>query len=165
MRIQDIDQPGDLLLKNDAYLSNLSTSLYNIDISKILRHRTQHGISSYIPFTTHEQWEKVFNHNFVVDIFVSAPSAISWIKLDRKYCDDRYGSFSTQQLAKDACSKDTNCQGVYDQGCDSGADNIYLCRTSATYLSSISSCIFHKNENGKYFKSFYFIDTLLITLY
>ena len=78
--------------------------------------------------------------------------------LDKKHCyEDRYGSFSTIQSAKDACSNDPNCQGVYDQGCDSDANDIYLCPTSATYETSSSSCIFQKNENGKNFKSFNFI--------
>ena len=96
---------------------------------------------------------------WLVDIFVSGPSA--YTKLDQKHCwGDHYGSFPTIQSAKDSCSNDTNCQGVYDQGCDSEADDIYLCRTSATYSDSSSSCIFQKNENGKYFISFYFTETI-----
>ena len=60
-----------------------------------------------------------------------------------------------------ACSGDGNCQGVYDNGCDAGANNavgyndIFLCPTSASYRDSSRSCIYQKNENGKYSKSFY----------
>ena len=89
-------------------------------------------------------------------MFVSVTS--EYKKMDKKHCyDDRYGRFSTIQSAKDACSNDTNCQGVYDQGCNSRANEIFLCPTSATYETSSSSCIFHKNGNGKYFKSYYFV--------
>ena len=76
--------------------------------------------------------------------------------MKEKHCwGDHYGSFPTIQSAKDACSNDTNCQGVYDQGCDSGANDIFLCQTSTTYSSSSSSCIFQKNVNGMYCKLFY----------
>ena len=65
------------------------------------------------------------------------------------------------QSAKDACSNDTNCQGVYDRDCKSGGsnvvDDIHLCPTLATYSESSSGCIFQKNKNGKYFESFNFI--------
>ena len=54
-----------------------------------------------------------------------------------------------------ACSGDANCQGVYDNGCDAGANDIFLCPTSATYRNSSRSCIYQKNENGKYLESFY----------
>ena len=82
--------------------------------------------------------------------------------LDQKHCDnDGYGSFSTIQSAKDACSKDTNCQGVYDRDCNSVGsnvvDDIHLCPTSAKYSKSLSGCIFQKNKNGIYSKSFNFI--------
>ena len=56
-----------------------------------------------------------------------------------------------------ACSADGNCKGVYDNGCDAKANDIYLCPTSATYRNSMGgSCIYQKNENGNYFKSFHF---------
>ena len=82
--------------------------------------------------------------------------------LDKQHCEtDRYGSFSTMKSAKDACSNDTNCQGVYDRDCKSGGSNlvndIHLCPTSATYSESSSGCIYQKNKDGIYFKSFNFI--------
>ena len=40
---------------------------------------------------------------------------------------------------------DSNCQGVYDQGCDAGANDIYLCPIGITYSSQTSaSCIYQK---------------------
>ena len=54
-----------------------------------------------------------------------------------------------------ACSADGNCQGIYDNGCDVGANDIFLCPTSATYRNSSRSCIYQRNENGKYLKYFY----------
>ena len=81
-----------------------------------------------------------------------------YTKLDKKYCwwIKSYGSFSTIQSAKDACSADSNCQGVFDKRCDAKAE-IYLCPISAAYLDFdyYGSCIFQKNEKGKYSKSFY----------
>ena len=69
---------------------------------------------------------------------------------------DEYGKFSSIQSAKDACSADSNCQGVYDKRCDADPYNIYLCPTSVKlYPSPIRSCVFQKNEKGKYSKSFY----------
>jgi len=72
-----------------------------------------------------------------------------YTKLDDKHCfPDRYKEFSTIQSAKDACSADSNCKGVYDRSCDAQANDIYLCPTSVTLRNStISSCIFQKNEN------------------
>ena len=70
------------------------------------------------------------------------------------------------QSAKDACSNDTNCQGVYDRDCNSGGsnvvDDIHLCPTLATYSESSSGCIYQKNKNGIYSKSFKFIHQFII---
>ena len=74
-----------------------------------------------------------------------------YTKLDKKYCSNwSYGSFSTIPSAKDACSADSNCQGVYDKKCDGKAD-IELCQKGDTYVDSpdFGSCIFQKNEKGK----------------
>ena len=59
-----------------------------------------------------------------------------------------------------ACSADGNCKGVYDNGCNAKANDIYLCPNLAIYRNSIGSCIYQKNENGNYFKSFYFNNKL-----
>ena len=68
----------------------------------------------------------------------------------------RLGTFSTIQSAKDACSKDVNCEAVFDPGCDESANDIYLCPISASYRFAVGYCIFQKNRNGKYLKSFCF---------
>ena len=58
--------------------------------------------------------------------------------------NERYGSYTTIQAAKDACISDSNCQGVYDQGCDAGANDIFLCPIGISYSSSSASCIYQK---------------------
>lgn len=64
-----------------------------------------------------------------------------------KHCyHDRYGSYATIEAALNACTGDNKCQGVYDQGCEAEADDIYLCPTTATYTTSYSSCIYQKGK-------------------
>jgi len=73
-----------------------------------------------------------------------------YTKLDDKECwTKKYKQFSTVQLAKDACSADSNCKGVYDHECDAGAKDIYLCPISVlgtAYYSPVNSCVYQKNE-------------------
>ena len=95
---------------------------------------------------------KITKTNIHAIIFI----VLGYSKLLGKSCyPDRYGRFSTMQSAMAACSADGNCQGVYDKGCNVGANDIFLCPTSATYRDSSRSCIYQNNENGKYSKSFY----------
>ena len=93
---------------------------------------------------------------YVVNIFVSDEP---YMKLDDKECwTKKYKQFSTVQLAKDACSADSNCKGVYDHECDAGAKDIYLCPISVlgtAYYSPVNSCVYQKNEPGKYSISLY----------
>jgi len=81
------------------------------------------------------------------DVGVVCTALFGYTKIDKKHCNgNHYRNFSTIQSAKDACSNDANCRGVYDQGCDAEAEDIYLCRKSATYSDSPSSCIFQIHE-------------------
>jgi len=86
---------------------------------------------------------------FILPLVISSPiSEREYTKLSLKHCyPNKYGSYSSLQSAVTACSADRNCQGVYDQGCETGAGNIYLCSTSATHTSSEGSCIYQKKEN------------------
>ena len=70
--------------------------------------------------------------------------------------NDEYGSYVTIEEAKNACTSDNNCKGVYDHGCDAGAGRfgITLCAITATYQTSTeNSCIYQKME-GKFIHAF-----------
>ena len=82
-----------------------------------------------------------------------------YMKLNKKFCSGRYGTYRTIQSAMTACSTDANCQGVYDKGCDATGYLIDLCPTSAIYKDSEEgSCIYQKNKNCKYINSFHFYE-------
>ena len=73
-----------------------------------------------------------------------------YIKLNQKQCyRGKYGTYSTLDAAINACEGDSNCGGVYDQGCDAGANDIFLCASSTKYGFAETSCIYEKNEVGK----------------
>ena len=73
--------------------------------------------------------------------------AITYTQLTLKHCNGvEYNSYSTQLAAKQACSLDSNCAGVYDQGCDESADDVFLCPVGTTYETSGSSCILEKGN-------------------
>ena len=73
-------------------------------------------------------------------------------KLSYKHCwDDRKGSYSTIDKAKDACNQNTDCKGVYVQDCNADPNNIYLCPSNAVFRNSSSSCI-HEKIEGKFTK-------------
>ena len=67
-----------------------------------------------------------------------------------KWCDEKYGEYSSVEDAKSACSADSNCQAVYDGGCDESQDDVYLCSLGQIYRNSDgndlweSSCIYEK---------------------
>ena len=73
--------------------------------------------------------------------------AIAYTQLALKHCNDvKYNTYNTQLAAKEACTLDSNCAGVYDNGCDEGAGDVYLCPVGTTYASSSSSCILEKGN-------------------
>ena len=75
-------------------------------------------------------------------------------KINLKHCSsEKYGVYTTISAAQNACSADSNCKGVYDQGCDAGANDIYLCPVTATYQTSGSSCIYEKLGKIKIFEN------------
>lgn len=75
------------------------------------------------------------------------PEGNIYKKLDKKHCasdvDYGYGSFGSVREAQAACSRDWNCQSVYDSGCVS--QTVYLCPFGSDYSSSVSSCIYEKD--------------------
>ena len=89
---------------------------------------------------------------FTCKIILMFYTDVIYAKLRSKHCsDDKYGSYTTIEAAQNACTRDNNCQGVYDEGCDAlaGLDGIFLCPKNAPYRTSGSSCIYQKVE-GKF---------------
>ena len=83
-------------------------------------------------------------------IFLNVSDFIRFVKLNEKHCwGGSYGSYLTLQAAIDDCEGDSNCGGVYDQGCDAGYKDIFLCESSTNYASSGDSCIYEKTEIGE----------------
>jgi hypothetical protein len=74
------------------------------------------------------------------------PDTGDWNKLEKKHCwMEKYGTYTTVEAAKLACTSDPTCTAVYDQGCDAGANDIYLCGAVPNgYTSSAHSCIYEK---------------------
>ena len=82
---------------------------------------------------------------FFIYLYVS--DFIGYVKLSRKHCfNGKYGSYSTLEAAIDDCKGDSNCGGVYDQGCDAGFKDIFLCESPTNYRFSVDSCIYEKTE-------------------
>ena len=68
-------------------------------------------------------------------------------KLSLKHCNtNKYGSYTTLNLAKLACLSDANCRGVYDTGCND-KDEYTLCDGSRGFDKSGSSCVYEKWSN------------------
>ena len=78
-----------------------------------------------------------------------------YTKIELKYCvasdwivsNDGYVTYSTVAEAKVGCNLNSECQAVYDNGCDESENNIYLCRVGTNYGNSGSSCIYEKGKN------------------
>lgn len=87
---------------------------------------------------------------FVFFIFLYVSDFIGYVKKNQKNCySGKYGSYSTLEAAIDDCEGDSNCGGVYDQGCDAGANDIFLCASSTKVTFSGTSCVYEKTEIGK----------------
>ena len=78
---------------------------------------------------------------------------LSYTKVNGWHCiNDAYGSYATIEEAQNACTRDNNCKGIYDNGCDDGAGfeegfGISLCPIKApysTYMNLENSCIYRK---------------------
>ena len=64
----------------------------------------------------------------------------------QKYKDcpiDRYGSYSTFELAKKECSLTSTCGSVFDNKCDDKAP-FSLCPSKAYFITSTKSCLYEK---------------------
>ena len=79
-------------------------------------------------------------------------------KLENKYCHGTVmeGNYSSVQDAKAACSLDSNCEGVYDDGCDESLNDVYLCsfeskiRFGYDLLTGKYSCVYGKTGIAYY---------------
>ena len=61
-----------------------------------------------------------------------------------------HGGYPSLVLAKEACSLDSNCYGVYDMACDN-VGTFYLCNLAgASIEASSSSCTYVKESVGKF---------------
>ena len=71
---------------------------------------------------------------------------LGFSKIQQRECIlDKYYRFDTITQAKTFCVQDSNCRGVYDDGCvDIGP--FYLCPITATYGNITSSCIYEKTQ-------------------
>jgi len=68
---------------------------------------------------------------------------INYTKFINRECDaDKYGSYETLEEAKDACSADKHCKGVYDDDCN--GNQFYLCPGPSFYNWHRHSCIINK---------------------
>jgi hypothetical protein len=83
------------------------------------------------------------------------PPSGNWNKLEKKHCwsEKLAGSYTTVEAAKLICSSNSACTGVYDQGCDAGPNDIYLCGAVPNgYSDSGFSCIYEKPKVVTYIK-------------
>ena len=70
----------------------------------------------------------------------------NYTKLEDKQCTGIYGRYNTISEAKSVCSSDSRCQGVYDNGCDAGINDIFTCPRESIYGDSLrGSCIYNKD--------------------
>ena len=70
----------------------------------------------------------------------------TYTKLEDKQCTNIYGRYNTVKEAKSICSLDAQCQGVYDNGCDAGINDIFTCPLESIYGDSMrGSCIYNKD--------------------
>ena len=75
-----------------------------------------------------------------------------YTKFEKIQCyDESYGSYDSLAEAKLACSSDSRCTGVYDQGCDSESGDIFLCPMQPPFFnSSTKSCMYVKSKQGRH---------------
>ena len=64
--------------------------------------------------------------------------------MDGKWCSHQYGNFNDVKTAEDSCANDSNCKGVWDQGCDESSSDVYLCKVGYDYDSWSSDCVYDK---------------------
>jgi len=67
---------------------------------------------------------------------------VGYKKLEKMVCSHIVGDYATIQEAISACSKDADCQAIYDSGCD--GRTFSRCTKDATMSISPVSCIYEK---------------------
>ena len=68
-----------------------------------------------------------------------------YVLLSDTFCNDGHidhNEFSTVEKAKQNCSHDSNCLGVYDVGCDGIQNGIALCYSE--YKDALFDCFYNK---------------------
>ena len=77
-------------------------------------------------------------------------SGLKYVKRGRMECySDRYEDYSTLEGSQSACTRDNNCQGVYDLGCDA-VGSFYLCPLNAQLAFSFGrSCVYTKGREKR----------------
>lgn len=75
-----------------------------------------------------------------------------YVKKTKKHCareklGGRDGEATNLWVAKDKCSSNPKCGGVYDSSCDNKG-TFYLCKKGFTESKSSSSCVYLKSGNG-----------------
>ena len=90
---------------------------------------------------------KIIDTNFLQFI------GVTYKKLFETACQN-YGIFSTLAAAKESCTRDSNCGGVYNFGCDNSPGYFSLCYASdGSYSHSANDCVYQKI--GKLWSMFY----------
>ena len=60
---------------------------------------------------------------------------------------DKYGSYTTLELAKAECISDSKCEAVVNNDCDNAdSASIALCSLKATFTRSKQSCVYVKKR-------------------
>jgi len=93
------------------------------------------GVKKAVPSTTEETTGEIVDN---------------YLKVPETHCfDGKYGMYSSLNEARAACTKDSKCAAVYDQGCDESAKDIFLCVKPYRRKASTSSCIWEQlDTNG-----------------
>ena len=73
-------------------------------------------------------------------------------KAEDKFCNKRYGNYSTLLSAIEACREDNTCQMIYDDNCDETGTfelcrNVQYIETSSIGILYKKSCVYQKGKN------------------
>ena len=80
------------------------------------------------------------------NITLSRFAGVRYTFMQYKGCNDhRYDRYRTSQEAKDKCSQDSKCGGVYVRLCDP-SEGVHLCYKGYGYDASSYSCVYDKTS-------------------
>ena len=69
---------------------------------------------------------------------------IEYKKIDHKSCNGAYKTFRSLDAAKEECSSDIKCKGIYDVGCKGVL--FRLCPKNEPYVLQFSGCVYDKQK-------------------